>query len=86
MISLIWMLWLFHQMIILVVLLNFLIAIISQSYENVMSKSMIFKYRQRVQLNLECLLILDTFGVLKPFNCMTIVSEDSNFAEDSGEW
>jgi hypothetical protein len=37
MISIIWMVWFLNQVFILIILLNFLIAIISQSYEQVMS-------------------------------------------------
>ena len=74
MISLIWLMWISHQFLILIVLLNFLIAIISQSYENVMSKQEIYKYQQRVQMNKECLQLLDFFGLLPDFNCLLIVT------------
>ena len=38
MLATIWLVWFLQQFIILICLLNFLIAIVSQSYENVMSK------------------------------------------------
>ena len=85
MITIVWSLWVTHQLLMLVIMLNFLIAIISQSYENVMSKSVILKYRQKIQLNFECLLILDFFNVLSEFNCLTVVSEDGADTS-SGEW
>ena len=55
MITLIWIVWVLHQFMNLIILLNFLIAIISQSYENVMQKLVVFKYKTRVDFNLECL-------------------------------
>ena len=55
MITLIWIVWVLHQFLVLVILLNFLIAIISQSYENVMTKLDVFKYQTRVDFNLECM-------------------------------
>ena len=38
MISLVWTVWVLHQFLVLIILLNFLIALISQSYEDVMTK------------------------------------------------
>jgi hypothetical protein len=37
-IYLIWVVWFFNQLIMLIILMNFLIAVITQSYENVMNK------------------------------------------------
>jgi len=44
MITIIWSMWILHQFILLILLLNFLIAIVSQSYENVMQKTEVFIY------------------------------------------
>ena len=74
MISMIWTLWIIHQFVNMIILLNFLIAIISQSYENVMSKSAIFKYKQRAQLNQECLMMLDYFCWLEEINIIAIAA------------
>lgn len=85
MVTIIWSVWVLHQLIILVVMLNFLIAIISESYESVMSKSEIFKYNQRAQLNVECLQILHYLKLLGGLNCLTVVSQDGKDSE-WGEW
>jgi hypothetical protein len=55
MIALIWFIWVTQQLLILIILLNFLIALVSQSYENVKSKEEIYKYKQRVEMNRESL-------------------------------
>ena len=44
MIAIIWFVWVAHQFVILILLLNFLIAIVSQSYENVMQQTDYFIY------------------------------------------
>ena len=44
--------WFINQFLILIILINFLIAVISQSYENVMDSRLIYKYSQRTDLNL----------------------------------
>ena len=48
-----WALFLFNEFFNLIVLLNFLIAIISQSYDEVMGKETVNKYQSRCSINLE---------------------------------
>ena len=74
MISLVWTVWVLHQFLVLIILLNFLIAIISQSYENVMTKLEVFKYKTRVDFNLECLQVMEFFGLLESFNTLLLVT------------
>jgi len=50
-IYLVYIVWLFNQILLLVVLLNFVIALISQVYENVMDCKMVHVYTQKQQLN-----------------------------------
>ena len=50
---LIWIIWVFNQVIVVIILLNFLIAVISQSYENVMSNKVIKQYQDIAALNKE---------------------------------
>ena len=85
MIMVIWMVWIIHQFMTLIMILNFLIAIISQSYENVMSKSQILKYKTRVDLNLECLQVIDFLVKLERFESLLIVSQNEDHLEN-GEW
>ena len=48
MLVLIWMFWFINSFIVLIILLNFLISIVSQSFESVMSQRNIYKYKERV--------------------------------------
>jgi len=68
MIFIIWVVWIANQILVFIILMNFLIAIISQSYEQVMSQKIINKYSQRVYLNREsCLLRINE---LTKYDCM----------------
>jgi len=81
-IGIIWFMWFANQFFILIILLNFLIAVISQSYENVMSKAVISKYRQRAQLNRECRLVYAELNWCKVLN-ITILT--ANTTDDHGD-
>lgn len=65
----------------LIVMLNFLIAVISQTYENIMSKRVVASTLQKAEMNRECRLLLKTFNYgdnLVPF----IVSFQPEAVED----
>lgn len=47
MVYLIWIIWFANLFINMIILLNFLIAIISQSYEQVISNKQIFRYKYK---------------------------------------
>lgn len=85
MVCFIWILWFANQFLNLIILLNFLIAIISQSYDNVMSKSLEYKYNQRCQMNRECRLILKSLGMDDHFQCM-ILSANCSQDGDGEQW
>ena len=74
MIFVIWTFWFIHQYLILIILLNFLIAIISGSYEDVMSQEVQLKYQHRCEMNLECLVILNKKRNLQHFNKMILAT------------
>ena len=54
-----WLLFLFNEFFNLIVLLNFLIAIISQSYEEVMGREVINRYQSRCAIILEIAQLID---------------------------
>ena len=54
-----WVLYIGNAFFMLIMLLNFLIAIISTSYDSVMTRSTIVMYNQRCTINCECSLILN---------------------------
>ena len=80
MVTLIWIVWTSSLYIMVIMMLNFLIAIISQSYENVMSQQIVFQYQQKVEMNEEYLMILNYFKFLENFTMLAIVSEVTDTA------
>ena len=64
MVYLIWLIWFLNLFMNLIILLNFLIAIISQSYDRVISNRLTYQYKHKSELNCERLQMLD---FLKPF-------------------
>lgn len=53
MIYIIWFIWLFNIILMVIILLNFLIAVISQTYERVVSQQVRFSYSNKAEMNLE---------------------------------
>jgi|TARA_B110000285_G_C14601452_1_gene370853 hypothetical protein len=53
MIILCWLFWIINALLMIIVLLNFLIAVISQSYEAVVSLRNIYTYSHKADINLE---------------------------------
>ena len=51
---LIWFTWYTNTFFMIVILLNFLIAVISQSYEKVIEQQLIYSYMHKAELNEEC--------------------------------
>lgn len=93
MIFLIWTIWFFNQFMCLIILLNFLIAIISQSYEQVMTLKIQVKYMHKSELNRECFLFLKTMRLLSDyipdqgkFNIFYLWSTIGNGEEDENDW
>ena len=62
MIYFIWIFWLLQVITFPVWLLNFLIAVISQSYEGTMMRSELLYYSQKAALNLEIQIHMELFG------------------------
>lgn len=77
--------WFLNQFFILIVLINFLIAVISQSYENVMDTATVIKYEQRCILNSNISIIHEHRKVLKKnYDCVILSSNTQHDGEN--EW
>ena len=66
MIKTIWFFWFFNQMVNLIILLNFLIALIGETYGHITSQKIVFAYDHRASLNQECRLIFNAIGIFVP--------------------
>ena len=87
MIIFIWVFWVITIFFINVILLNFMIALISQSYEKVISRSLVYKYQNRSEMNREFRLL--NRMSFKPMDCLIIFAERMDEKvddEDDKEW
>ena len=85
MIYFIWLIWFCTLFINLVILLNFLIAIISQSYEDVMSREVITKYGLRSTMNEQCRLIMKALSFSDNVT-MFVLSANNQHEMDGNNW
>lgn len=83
MIFLIWSIWLFNQFLVLIILLNFLIAIISESYVSTLEKKEYYKYVQRCEMNIETMIALNFLGKLVPHEYFILSTNIVNENVDS---
>jgi hypothetical protein len=74
-------------------MLNFLIAVISQTYEQVMTLQIIYRYYHRADLNLECRRFLSNFMNLETYDCLLIqtaiedeLTTNTYGAEGESQW
>mgnify|MGYP006099326073 CR=1 FL=1 len=86
MIYCIWFVWLINQYVVLIILLNFLIAIISQSYDNVMSKQIMSKYQNRSSINRELRLTMKAIGIKFKMNVLTMSATCSQGGNGDNSW
>jgi len=70
----IWLCWYLNQFLVMIVLLNFLISVIGETYANVTGQAMMHMYKQRSDLNHECILMLQIFMNFEPVEGVTVTS------------
>ena len=63
----VWATWLFNSFLLMIILLNFLIAILCEAFDDVNSKAIEHTYIQRAAMNRETFLTLKVLGMLEDF-------------------
>lgn len=86
MIYLIWSVWFLNQWLVLIILLNFIIAIISQSFEQVMSKSLINMFAQRTQMNQECQMVMRELNLQYKMDLIILTANTKEDNDVNTEW
>ena len=80
-----WMLWVLNVFFMLIIMLNFLIASISESYTGVIKREQIILYETRAILNIESLLIINLYKSLTTqtieSSCIYILKANADSAE-----
>jgi len=85
-ITTIWTFWFLNQIINLIILLNFLISLIGESYGKIMSEKIIHNYNHRAELNQECRLIMQALGFLKPMDFLIVQHDIEETHEEESAW
>ena len=80
-IALIWFIWYLNQYFVFVIVLNFLISVIENTYADIMDKKVSNSYIYKNELNIEYLKIRDLFKTLEPISCMIIISDKEKRVE-----
>ena len=78
MIYMVWTLWFLNQFFNSIILFNFLIAIVSQSYDRVISNKLDYEYEHKSELNIEILRFMDFFTCKNHFDIMSILSNHND--------
>jgi hypothetical protein len=79
-IFLIWMIWYMQSFFMLVVMLNFIIAVITSTYDRVIGLQKIISLKHKADLNQECNELLSLFGFNEEFKLIVF----SNSKETTG--
>jgi hypothetical protein len=83
-IVLIWMIWYIQTFTMLVVMLNFIIAVINSTYERVSQDAIYINYKYKAELNLECYDLLSNLFIPKSFKIIVFSrsKEEQNTLHD----
>jgi len=68
------------------ILLNFVIALISQSYDSVMTKYEEITYMQRTYLNRECRLVLKSFKIKERMDILLLSANSESSLAKEDDW
>jgi len=79
----IWVLWFVQALFMLVVMLNFLVAVLQQTYDRIQSYQKIILYRQRAELNEECFTLMQIFQTLPRYKYVVFSSCSRAQTEDN---
>lgn len=83
MITLVWLVWFLNQLFLFLVLTNFLISIIGNSFGNNIDKQTEVSYNNKIDLNVEAALFRKWWGSDKKFDTIVILcpKQEEGFAE-----
>lgn len=81
MVVLIWVYWFANIGLMLIILMNFLIAVISESYTTVSEGKVKFQYKDKAEMNLECQQLLSLISPQKDLKCVSFTTDKSLWTE-----
>mmetsp|Transcript_3352 Transcript_3352/g.5063 ORF Transcript_3352/g.5063 Transcript_3352/m.5063 type:complete len:244 (-) Transcript_3352:104-835(-) len=86
MVNAVWFVWFANQFVNLIILLNFLIAVISQTYEKVISAQQTHNYLHKSQLNREYYELRSFFGWTSKIKALSFTNDSQFEGESDDEW
>ena len=84
-IAMIWCVWVINQIFNLIIMLNFLIAVISNVYDTVNEKKELLMYTQRAQINREYFMLKNFFKISNFYNFIIFSFSKSDGEEDEDQ-
>ena len=85
-IYLIWLVWFVQTFFMLVIMLNFLIAVISSNYEQTMIQQKLIGYRHKAELNYEIYMLVNIFKKMDEYKCIVFQCSKSNESYNEDEF
>lgn len=68
----IWATWMLNSLLLMMILLNFLIAILCASFDDVCNKATQYEYKAKADMNVDTMLIQKVMGKLTPFEAVSL--------------
>ena len=87
--TLIWLIWIFQAMFMVIILLNYLIAVISQAYERSVNQKMVYSYIHKAQINQDYFMIMHQIkgsGGLEKLRYIVFVDSNQYLIEHGASW
>jgi len=84
--TMIWVIWFLNQYVILVIMLNFLIAVISDTYNKEQGRAKYHTYLYRNELNIEYLKMRGLFFPSNTVNCVLYVTDKERYEMETPEY
>ena len=81
----IWMVWFIQTFFMIVIMLNFLIAVITSTYERVVTYQKIITFQNKAQLNEECYILMNEFITLPQFKIILLITNKEDNILDCDE-
>lgn len=85
-IYLIWLVWFIQTFFMLVIMLNFLIAVISSNYEQTMIQQKLIGFRHKAEMNYEIYMLVKIFKKMDEYKCIVFQCSKSNEGYNEDEF
>ena len=78
MVFMVWACWIYNSFLLMLILLNFLIAVLCESFDTVQNEAIQYEYKAKSEMNVDTMLIQKVMGRLAPFEAVILSCQESN--------